>query len=294
MKLNEPHVHHADELDPEFREALESTLSAEPRDDQVQASLERMASQSVSLHDGSRGDVTTRRRLVPATAASMLLCVLWLGATTETWAQVAQDFQSKSAPVSPAPPAIENPDAEATVGQLRRFVLILHVFTLTVGLAGMLLAWALEMWSWIVGKPVRLQRWLERVLLSSMTSWTVGVVLGCVWSQWTWGRIWGWDPRGAFALFTLGILVVWYIGILRGDSSDEIDNPELRRSLTATVAFWMIILGYVLSSFYAGQIHSYGYPSAAPTIVTGLFAVNLIIVLTVHLWRRKRATTSVI
>jgi hypothetical protein len=27
MKLNEPHVHHADELDPEFREALESTLS---------------------------------------------------------------------------------------------------------------------------------------------------------------------------------------------------------------------------------------------------------------------------
>jgi hypothetical protein len=89
----------------------------------------------------------------------------------------------------------------------------------------------------------------------------------------------------AFALLTLGIGVIWcastwcVLGSFRELSQG---------AFVASLSFWLIVLLYFLGNIYSARLHSYGFPSRAPSAVICLLATNLAVLLAGHLWARWR------
>ena len=234
MNRNEvSRLFYRDELDPTVRAALEDMLSQSPNDPQLESSMGRLRRLSQPLIPTGRMQTQQHGwRIGITAAASFMLCVLWLGAQTETWGRVAQDLQRTSArelaDVNAATSSQSPIDQEKPASPGLRFVLILHVFGLLIGLAGMLATWVCSVWHWLIAlwrqaadrRPAA--AWCRSVHLSALIAYGCGIAFGCLWSQATWGGPWKWDPREAFALITLGIGTVWYTSSKVNHNGDSI------------------------------------------------------------------------
>lgn len=103
------------------------------------------------------------------------------------------------------------------------------------------------------GTPIERLYVISRILLYPAVFFlTVGIFIGAVWANVSWGRYWGWDPKEVWALITLLI----YAGALHPDSL-----PAFRRPLFfhrfAILAFLSVLVTYLGVNFFLGGIHSY-------------------------------------
>jgi ABC-type transport system involved in cytochrome c biogenesis permease subunit len=114
----------------------------------------------------------------------------------------------------------------------------------------------------------------------ALIAYGLGIVFGCCWAQSVWGAAWRWDPREAFTLLTLGIGTIWYVGSGRMGGSFRLLT---HKALVASLAFWFIVLMYSLAGIYAARLHTYGFPSRAPSIIACLLVINLSILAAGHL-----------
>lgn len=95
----------------------------------------------------------------------------------------------------------------------------------------------------------------------------VGIILGAVWADYSWGRFWGWDPKETWSLITLFV----YIGILHGRLSGWL---KAERFLPATAAAFTSVLmtwfgvNYVLAT----GLHSYGFSEGGSLFLALIFA----------------------
>jgi hypothetical protein len=285
---------HSDELDPFVHSALTGMLMQSPDDSELRLAMERLRRVSPSREHAKRtGAEIRRRRRVIAVSASVMLCVLWCGAQTETWGTVAADYQRSVAPrlADLNVPAwnYQPTDAIESPGSLLRFVLVLHVFGLLSGIAGLSAVWASVMWRWStrmwsrtgVGRAP--SRWHRKLHLVALVAYGLGMVFGCCWAELVWGAAWRWDPREAFALLTLGIGAIWYFSSCRMGGSFRLLTHE---ALVASLAFWLMILMYSLAGIYAARLHTHGFPSRAPTFIACLLVVNLSILAAGHVRTR--------
>lgn len=80
----------------------------------------------------------------------------------------------------------------------------------------------------------------------------IGVFVGAVWANISWGRYWGWDPKEVWALITLLI----YSFLLHTQSLPALRNPILFH-IYAILAFLSVLITYFGVNFILGGMHSY-------------------------------------
>ncbi len=105
---------------------------------------------------------------------------------------------------------------------------------------------SLRRWNWANLKSMQ----LGSVLL------ILGILLGAVWANVSWGRFWGWDPKETWALITWFV----YIIFLHGRSAGWLMWRGL--AVASVAAFPVVIMTYYGVNFYLSGLHSYGAGSS--------------------------------
>lgn len=180
-------------------------------------------------------------------------------------------------------PLVLSPDLDPIVAVLRsNFWLSTHVTTITISYA----AFSIAM---VLGNIALIRLWTHkdnakffkdyahytyRMIQLGCFLLTLGIILGGVWADYSWGRFWGWDPKETWALIAdMGFLV-----LLHGRHVGWINDFKLLAF--APVAYLLVIMAwYGVNFILAAGLHSYGFSSGgamAVSIFIGLQALLLL------------------
>ena len=80
----------------------------------------------------------------------------------------------------------------------------------------------------------------------------VGIFIGAIWSNVSWGRYWGWDPKEVWALITMLV----YAAMIHTSSLKALNNP-MTFHILSIVAFLAVLITYFGVNFFLGGMHSY-------------------------------------
>lgn len=93
----------------------------------------------------------------------------------------------------------------------------------------------------------------EMSLLIGLALMTVGIFLGAVWANESWGRYWSWDPKETWALITTIVYaVVLHLRWFGKKTDDRLFN------LLSQVAFLSVLMTYFGVNYLLSGMHSYG------------------------------------
>lgn len=102
------------------------------------------------------------------------------------------------------------------------------------------------------GQIIRLADISRLLLYPAVFALTLGIFIGAIWANVSWGRYWGWDPKEVWALITL---LIYALG-LHSSSLPWFKNPMFFHLFTI-VAFMSVIITYFGVNFILGGMHSY-------------------------------------
>ena len=188
-------------------------------------------------------------------------------------------------------PAVLDPSLNPLVPVLRsNFWLTTHVLTITLSYGAFALATALA--HFLIIRSIRSKTlpslddaWLlhlYRCLQIGVFLLAVGVILGGVWANYSWGRFWDWDPKETWALIAL----MAYIILLHGRLGGWWGGYGL--AVGSIASFLTILMAWYGVNFVLGKgLHSYGFGNGGQLYV-GLFAFIEIIFLIYSIIRRPR------
>lgn len=98
----------------------------------------------------------------------------------------------------------------------------------------------------------RMQRFSLSLLRPAVLLLAVGIFLGAVWANISWGRYWGWDPKEVWALITM---------IIYAAPLHQVSLPAFRRPrffhVYALLAFLSVLITYFGVNYFLGGMHSY-------------------------------------
>ena len=80
----------------------------------------------------------------------------------------------------------------------------------------------------------------------------IGIFVGAVWANISWGRYWGWDPKELWALITMLV----YSAALHGSSLSWFRRSIFFHTFTI-IAFLTVLITYFGVNFLLGGMHSY-------------------------------------
>ncbi|GHT72856.1 hypothetical protein AGMMS50262_02810 [Bacteroidia bacterium] len=98
----------------------------------------------------------------------------------------------------------------------------------------------------------KLYRWNSLLLYPALFFLAVGIFIGAVWANISWGRYWGWDAKETWALITLLV----YALPIHKQSLPLFRNPK-KFHLYCLIAFCSILMTFFGVSYFLGGIHSY-------------------------------------
>lgn len=187
-------------------------------------------------------------------------------------------------------PLILSPDMDPIVAVLRsNFWLSTHVTTITISYAAFTIAMILgnvTLVKMIFGKAESKQiqdffHYSYRMVQLGCFLLTVGIILGGVWADYSWGRFWGWDPKETWALIAdMGFLVLLharYVGWV---------TPVTFLSFLPVSYLLVIMAWYGVNFILAAGLHSYGFSSGGATAV-GVFVTVQMALIVAALARNK-------
>ena len=94
---------------------------------------------------------------------------------------------------------------------------------------------------------------LSRLMLyPAVFALCIGIFVGAVWANISWGTYWSWDPKETWALITLMIYAV----PLHGTSLTDIGHPQ-RYHAYVLVSFLAVVMTYFGVNYYMSGMHSY-------------------------------------
>lgn len=91
----------------------------------------------------------------------------------------------------------------------------------------------------------------KRLLYPAVFLLALGIAIGAVWANISWGNYWSWDPKEVWALITL---IVYALPL---HPSLAINRRARSFHLYCTVAFLSVIVTYFGVNFFLGGIHAY-------------------------------------
>lgn len=101
---------------------------------------------------------------------------------------------------------------------------------------------------------------------------TIGIFIGAVWANESWGRYWGWDPKETWALITMLIYaVVLHIRFMTKKYSDYLF------STLSIFAFASVLMTYFGVNYFLSGLHSYG-SSELPAAIYWVIGYYLLLV----------------
>ena len=87
------------------------------------------------------------------------------------------------------------------------------------------------------------------LLYPAVTLLAVGIIIGAVWANISWGNYWSWDPKEVWALITLIVYAIpLHRGVLKGAKGFH---------LYCLLAFISVVVTYFGVNFFLGGIHAY-------------------------------------
>lgn len=94
---------------------------------------------------------------------------------------------------------------------------------------------------------------LNRILLyPAVFLLAIGIFIGAVWANVSWGRYWGWDPKEVWALITMLI----YAAALHTQSLQSFKR-HITFHIFCVIAFMSVIITYFGVNFILGGMHAY-------------------------------------
>lgn len=179
-------------------------------------------------------------------------------------------------------PAILDPNIAPLTAVLRdNFWLTTHVLTVTISYAAFALAFGLG--HIVLGKQIAmgdrmgenkfLYAYIYRSMQVGILLLTVGVILGGVWANYSWGRFWGWDPKETWAL----IAILCYLFVLHGRLVGWWKGFGL--TVGAVLGFMSVLMCWYGVNFILGAgLHSYGFGAGGTGYVVGFVVAELLFV----------------
>lgn len=111
----------------------------------------------------------------------------------------------------------------------------------------------------------------------------IGIILGGVWADYSWGRFWGWDPKETWSLIVLCI----YMAILHGKYTNWITNTSF--SLLVAGAFMSVMMAWFgVNYILATGLHSYGFSQGGAYFLGSFFAVQTVFIILTTLKAKHR------
>ena len=98
----------------------------------------------------------------------------------------------------------------------------------------------------------RLQVISRLLLYPAVFLLAIGIFIGAVWANVSWGRYWGWDPKETWALITLLV----YAASFHFDSLPALRRPMFFHWFTI-IAFFCVLITYFGANFIMVGLHSY-------------------------------------
>ena len=129
----------------------------------------------------------------------------------------------------------------------------------------------------------------QRTLIVGLYLLTIGMFLGGVWANESWGTYWGWDPKETWAL--VSVLIYSFVSHMR-----LIPGMKTRFTfnVASVLAFFSIIMTYFGVNYYLSGLHSYaaGNPAPIPTFVYYTVATIFIVILAA--WFNEKRINKII
>lgn len=179
-------------------------------------------------------------------------------------------------------PVILDPNIAPLTAVLRdNFWLTTHVLTVTVSYAAFAVAFALG--HIVLGKQILfgsrmgenkfLYAYIYRAMQVGILLLTIGVILGGVWANYSWGRFWGWDPKETWAL----IAILCYLFVLHGRLVGWWKGFGL--TVGAVLGFMSVLMCWYGVNFILGAgLHSYGFGAGGTGYVVAFVIAELLFV----------------
>lgn len=132
--------------------------------------------------------------------------------------------------------------------------LCVHVTVIMVSYALLALIFLTSLFALFAARSrTELMRFCRRLLLPAVFMLGIGIFVGAVWANESWGRYWAWDPKETWALITFMI----YSIPLHGRILTHYRSP-LVFHLFMVCAFLSVIMTYFGVNYILGGLHSYG------------------------------------
>lgn len=188
-------------------------------------------------------------------------------------------------------PMILSPDLDPIVAVLRsNFWLSTHVTTITISYAAFTVAAVLgnialiRVWIYKDNESFfkEYSHYAYRMIQLGCFLLTVGIILGGVWADYSWGRFWGWDPKETWAL----IADVGFLALLHARIAGWL-KPFTLLALSPVAYLLVIMAWYGVNFILAAGLHSYGFSSGG-ALVVAIYVAAQMIILSLGLWRYFR------
>lgn len=98
----------------------------------------------------------------------------------------------------------------------------------------------------------QLQLLSQLMLYPAITTLGIGIFLGAIWANISWGTYWSWDPKEVWALITFMI----YGAAVHAHTIPQLQKPR-NYHLFMTLAFLTILMTYFGVNYFLGGMHSY-------------------------------------
>ena len=106
----------------------------------------------------------------------------------------------------------------------------------------------------------------EMLLIIGLIFMVIGIFLGAVWANESWGRYWGWDPKETWALISM----IVYAFILHVHWFYPTTNSK-RFNLLSQLGFLSVLMTYFGVNYFLNGMHSYGNTSSLSSVNIAIF-----------------------
>ena len=165
---------------------------------------------------------------------------LWIGPLAACCCLLVAMMTGSGSQITPLMPVLQSP------------LLSVHVMTVMCAYALFALQMMLGIYSFWTSKLERITALSQLLLYPAIFLLTIGIFLGAVWANVSWGNYWSWDPKESWALITLMIYAI----PLHKASIGAFNKPRFYHIYMIS-AFLAVLITYFGVNFVLGGMHSY-------------------------------------
>lgn len=130
---------------------------------------------------------------------------------------------------------------------------------------------------------------IEMALTIGLYLLTIGVFLGAVWANESWGRYWGWDPKETWALIT----VIVYAFILHMRLIPGLKGL-FAFNLVSLLGISSVIMTYFGVNYYLSGLHSYASGDAIPVPAFIYYSIGTVAVTAIMAFIRQKHLNAMV